>query len=140
MKSSRFSKAVNIVSCCLMLSGSLACDDDRGGGTPGRVEGTEAGDCEDGSDNDGDGFFDCADDSCSGSPRCGGSDAGRDAGGSRDANDEGGVSPGLTISFNNLPGLGSGYVYEAWLIVAEQPVSVGTFMTSTQPLRDWRRL
>jgi len=35
-----------------------------------RVEGTEAGDCTDGADNDADGLFDCDDDSCSGSPDC----------------------------------------------------------------------
>ena len=35
-----------------------------------RVEGTEAGDCTDGADNDGDGLFDCDDDGCSGAPDC----------------------------------------------------------------------
>ncbi|MEC9390210.1 MAG: hypothetical protein VX944_09060, partial [Myxococcota bacterium] len=35
-----------------------------------RIEGTEAGDCSDGADNDGDGAFDCDDDGCEGSPDC----------------------------------------------------------------------
>ncbi len=35
-----------------------------------RIEGTEAGDCTDGADNDRDGLFDCKDDSCAGSPDC----------------------------------------------------------------------
>ncbi len=35
-----------------------------------RVEGTEAGDCEDDADNDGDGLFDCDDDGCAGASAC----------------------------------------------------------------------
>lgn len=35
-----------------------------------RVEGSEAGDCSDGADNDMDGAFDCDDDGCEGSPDC----------------------------------------------------------------------
>jgi hypothetical protein len=35
-----------------------------------RVEGTEAGDCEDNADNDADGLFDCADPGCAGSSVC----------------------------------------------------------------------
>ena len=37
-------------------------------------EGTRAGDCADGADNDGDGFFDCDDQGCWGSPDCAGDD------------------------------------------------------------------
>ncbi|MDH3727537.1 MAG: hypothetical protein OER77_08410 [Myxococcales bacterium] len=51
-----------------------------------RVEGTEPGDCEDGADNDGDGFFDCADRSCAASPLCGGG-----AGGTSGTGGAGGV-------------------------------------------------
>ncbi len=43
------------------------------------TEGTEGGDCRDGADNDRDGFFDCDDDGCWGSPDCGESDADTDA-------------------------------------------------------------
>jgi len=35
-----------------------------------RIEGTEVGDCSDGADNDGDGYFDCNDNSCFGAPVC----------------------------------------------------------------------
>jgi formylglycine-generating enzyme required for sulfatase activity len=35
-----------------------------------RIEGTEIGDCSDGADNDGDGYFDCLDSSCFGAPAC----------------------------------------------------------------------
>jgi hypothetical protein len=35
-----------------------------------RIEGTEVGDCTDGADNDGDGKYDCDDDSCAGAPAC----------------------------------------------------------------------
>ena len=33
-----------------------------------RIEGMEIGDCTDGTDNDGDGYFDCTDSGCFGSP------------------------------------------------------------------------
>ena len=41
-----------------------------------RVEGTEPGDCEDGADNDADGFFDCDDSGCAAAPLCDGSTGG----------------------------------------------------------------
>jgi len=40
------------------------------------IEGDEAGECEDGADNDGNGLFDCDDPSCAGAPACGGEDTG----------------------------------------------------------------
>ena len=36
------------------------------------IEGNEPGECEDGADNDSDGYFDCADRDCWGAPACGG--------------------------------------------------------------------
>ena len=47
-----------------------------------RSEGTEAGDCRDGADNDADGLFDCNDPGCAGSPDCDGSN---DEGGGDDS-------------------------------------------------------
>ena len=44
----------------------------------GIVEGQNAGDCEDGADNDMDGLFDCSDDGCMGSPVCENSGIGDD--------------------------------------------------------------
>ena len=41
-----------------------------------RFEGTEPGDCEDGADNDADGFFDCDDSGCAASPLCDGGTGG----------------------------------------------------------------
>ena len=41
---------------------------------PGRIEGTEPGDCSDGADNDADGMFDSEDDCCAGSSDCVASD------------------------------------------------------------------
>jgi hypothetical protein len=49
-----------------------------------RIEGTEAGDCSDGSDNDLDGLFDCEEAECAGSPDCEESDVDADDGGSDD--------------------------------------------------------
>lgn len=50
----------------------LSIDDDCGEITSEdiRIEGTEVGDCSDGADNDGDGYFDCQDSSCFGAPAC----------------------------------------------------------------------
>ena len=48
----------------------MACSKKKKKSSPQRIEGVEPGDCEDGADNDGDGLFDCADDSCAGSPIC----------------------------------------------------------------------
>lgn len=42
------------------------------GDTP--KEGSEPGQCEDGADNDGDGYYDCEDTDCAGAPVCGGDD------------------------------------------------------------------
>ncbi|HCP48089.1 MAG TPA: hypothetical protein DIU15_18770, partial [Deltaproteobacteria bacterium] len=47
----------------LMVVVFAACEEER-------VEGQFTADCTDGADNDEDGLFDCADDSCSGSPDC----------------------------------------------------------------------
>ncbi|RZO60005.1 MAG: hypothetical protein EVA89_13870, partial [Sandaracinaceae bacterium] len=55
---------------------AIACD----GELP-RQEGTIAGDCTDGADNDGDGAFDCDDSGCTRAPSCQGRDAGIDPGG-----------------------------------------------------------
>ncbi|MBU0551779.1 hypothetical protein KJ940_09845 [Myxococcota bacterium] len=49
----------------------VACDDDPAGSVaPSDYEGDEAGECEDGADNDRDGLFDCDDPTCKGSPVC----------------------------------------------------------------------
>ena len=56
-----------LVLCGLLL---VACPLRRGGDDSDRVEGTRAGDCTDDADNDGDGFFDCEDQGCWGSPDC----------------------------------------------------------------------
>ncbi len=43
------------------------------GVTPGEsyhAEGDDPGECSDGADNDGDGFFDCLDEACVGAPAC----------------------------------------------------------------------
>ncbi|MFT5679711.1 MAG: hypothetical protein ACI8RZ_000616 [Myxococcota bacterium] len=52
----------------------------------GSQEGTEAGDCSDGADNDGDALFDCADDGCTGSPDC--DDGGEEADADTDADSD----------------------------------------------------
>ena len=52
----------------LMLLLGLGCN--RGEGEA-EVEGDEAGECDDGADNDQDGLFDCEDQGCFGSPACG---------------------------------------------------------------------
>jgi len=49
-----------------------------------KVEGQNAGDCEDGADNDMDGTFDCGDDGCSGAPVCVGDDDDTSVGGDDD--------------------------------------------------------
>lgn len=49
-----------------------------------QIEGDEAGECNDGADNDQDGLFDCNDDDCDGSPVCGGSDGDADGDGDGD--------------------------------------------------------
>ena len=58
----------------------IACGDSKDTGTQDkpsepstdedRQEGTEAGDCDDDADNDGDGLFDCDDEGCEGSDVC----------------------------------------------------------------------
>lgn len=60
------SKFFLISSCALMVA---ACSESVGD-TP--REGQEPGQCEDGADNDGDGYFDCDDSDCVGAPACGG--------------------------------------------------------------------
>ena len=62
-----------------------------------RVEGTEAGDCSDGADNDGDRLYDCDDPDCAGAPVCNGEggDATTDNGGG-DAAEKGGCSHAST--------------------------------------------
>ena len=64
--------------------GAMACNpvDKLDEGQP---EGTQAGDCTDGADNDGDGFFDCDDSGCAGSPVCRDADADADADSDADA-------------------------------------------------------
>ncbi len=62
-----------------------ACD---GGGLD-EYEGDEAGECDDGADNDGDGSADCDDDGCRGSPICRGGDGDADADGDQDEDGEG---------------------------------------------------
>ncbi len=44
--------------------------------------------------------------------------------------------PALSLSFNNLETLGSGYVYEGWIIVGGSPVSTGRFTDPTAPTVD----
>ncbi len=56
-----------LVLACLLL---VACPLRRGSNDSDRVEGTREGDCTDSADNDGDGFFDCEDQGCWGSPDC----------------------------------------------------------------------
>ena len=51
----------------LLMTG---CDGDLVVKETERLEGTEAGDCSDGADNDADGLFDCNDDGCTGAPDC----------------------------------------------------------------------
>ncbi len=63
---------------------TVACADD---GDDAMGEGTQAGDCEDGADNDADGMFDCDDPGCMGSPVCGSADGMNDDG---DGGDDGG--------------------------------------------------
>ncbi|MEM6997148.1 MAG: hypothetical protein AAF721_41975 [Myxococcota bacterium] len=57
-------------------------------------EGTEAGDCEDGADNDGNGMFDCDDPGCAGAPACGGGDGGDGGDDGGDGGDDGGDDGG----------------------------------------------
>ena len=66
----------------LMIPLAVGCGDgdEESAATPDeRIEGTEAGDCSDGSDNDLDGIFDCDEAECSGSPDCEEADADADA-------------------------------------------------------------
>jgi hypothetical protein len=81
-----------------MLLCSLACaasqkDDDptEEDTTPAEREGDDAGECEDGADNDVDGNFDCDDSDCAGSPVC-------DDGDETDTADSGGSGCGLVIT------------------------------------------
>lgn len=41
--------------------------------------------------------------------------------------DDGPSGPTVSMTFTNLPTLGTGFVYEAWVMVDGQPVSAGTF-------------
>ena len=59
--------AVFITACLWKDSGN---DDNGDDEQQIRIEGTEIGDCTDGADNDGDGRYDCDDDSCAGAPAC----------------------------------------------------------------------
>jgi hypothetical protein len=73
-------------------------------------EGTIADGCVDGTDNDGDGSFDCEDTSCAASPDCGG-DADTDTDSDSDTDAEPVITfdwdaDGLFISIDNLPGSG----------------------------------
>ncbi len=43
--------------------------------------------------------------------------------------DDGPSGPTVSLTFENLPTLGAGYVYEAWVVVGGEPVSAGTFGT-----------
>jgi hypothetical protein len=65
---------VRASSSSLVLLFLLGCGEDKAETTAG--EGTAAGDCTDGADNDADGSFDCDDEGCAGSPDC--ADSGSD--------------------------------------------------------------
>ena len=54
---------MNTIRLALFMICILSCSAER-------TEGTVAGDCSDGADNDQDGLFDCNDDSCTGSSDC----------------------------------------------------------------------
>ena len=64
----------------LLLAALLACARSSGekGDDAAPYEGGAAGDCTDRADNDRDGYFDCEDNGCWGSPDCEGSDADAD--------------------------------------------------------------
>jgi hypothetical protein len=77
-----------------LLVAGLACAD---------IEGNTPGECTDGADNDADGYFDCQDSDCYGSPDCvGDDDAGDDDGGDDDGGDDDGGDDD-TVDCDNLP-------------------------------------
>ena len=65
-----FPFSVLFIAACLWKDSGNDVDDDDDDEQQIRIEGTEVGDCTDGADNDGDGRYDCDDDSCAGAPAC----------------------------------------------------------------------
>jgi hypothetical protein len=81
----------------------IESDGDANNGTAVSIEGDEPGECSDGADNDGDGYFDCDDNECWNSPDCD-ETGGTGNGGGGNGNGNGGGGAGTSTSTSTTDG------------------------------------